>query len=192
MRPALAPILTLTAVLLLAGCAALRRPLPADITRPPPRNLQLTEVQADIRAYRGAHVRWGGTVVQVAAAAGGATRVEILDRTLDAAGRPIMRPASNGRFIVEAAPKAKVRIYRIGSLVTVAGVVGGAARSSLGRRVPVVRVAHVVRWRWQPSSVPAYPCYGSPWWYGMPWHAGPWLPCGSRLDLRYGWDGDSD
>lgn len=184
-------ILMLAAALLLAGCATLGRPLPADITHPPPRNLQLSEVQADIGAYLGAHVRWGGTVVQVTAGPGGVKRVEILDRTLDAAGRPILRPVSNGRFIIEAAPDVQPRLYRIGSLVTVAGTVVGAARSSLGVRVPVVRVIHFVRWRWRPRYPASCPFYGAPpWWFGPPWYAGPWPPYGSGLGLQYGWDGD--
>lgn len=182
-RHLLAVVYALVA-LSLAGCAGVSRPLPADIVTPPPGNLQLVEVLGNIAAHTGAHVRWGGTVVEVTRQASGFVRIQVLERKLDASGQPLNYGPSDGRFVIRAASNVDPARYRIGSEVTVAGTIEGAVTVG-GTSLPLVHVDHYVRW----EPPPVYPPdYYDPWWYGYPyydydpWYPGPWYP----YHMRYG------
>lgn len=173
-------LLRLLAVPLLAGlggCAGLAPPLPAGIAAPPPGNLQLVEVLRDIPAHVGARVRWGGNVVLVTAEAGGARRIEVLERKLDAGGEPIQYSPSDGRFVIRAAPSVDPARYAIGAEITVAGTVRGAVKDSTGATVPLVEVASFVDWA-PPVYYQYQPCLGDPFCdpFCSPFCNDPWFP----------------
>ena len=175
----------LLAVDLLAGCAA-SPPLPTAITTPPPGNVQLVEVQRDPQAAAGARVRWGGTVVSVSAEGGGVARIEVLERKLDAGGRPLGYTPSDGRFVIRAAPEVDPWKYRVGSEITVAGTVSGAVTSVAGGSVPVLEVEHFARWA-PPRRYyhdPYY--YDDPLWGPGPWYHDPWYRHRHPYGLHYG------
>ena len=186
MTRSLLSILLIGLAALLQGCAA-GRPLPAAITTPPPGNLQLVEVLRDRQAAAGRTVRWGGTVVAVTAEGGGVARIEILERKLDAGGRPLEYTSSDGRFVIRAAPEVDPWRYRVGSEVTVSGVVTGWVPSVAGGEVPVLEVQHFAHWS------PPRRYYYDPYYYDhplygpRPWYRDPWYPYPrSGLGLHYG------
>ncbi|MCA8966152.1 MAG: Slp family lipoprotein [Planctomycetes bacterium] len=172
----------------LAGCAA-SEPLPATITNVPVGNVQLVEVMRDVQgaAEAGVFVRWGGTVVDLADEGGGITRVEVLERKLQAGGRPTTHGASDGRFVIRAAPEVDPWRYRIGSEVTVAGTVEGAVTLASGEPAPVLRVTDFVRWQEPLPPYRPYPWYyDDPLWGPGPWYYNRWYPHYPRHHLHYG------
>ena len=169
--------LVAAALLVVGGCAA-EAPLPEAITHAPPGNVQLVEVLGDIGAAVGTRVRWGGSVVEILAEPDGVTRIEILERKLDAGGQPLNHGPSDGRFAIRAAPEVSSGRYGLGSEVTVAGEVQGAVESSIGGLVPLLLVEHYVRWL--PPAYPYYyyddPLYGPGPWCCGPWYYDRWYP----------------
>ena len=162
---------------LVSGCGA-NTPLPDSITSPPPGNVQMVEVMGDMEAARGQRVRWGGSVVEVVVESSGATRIEILERKLDASGQPLNHGPSDGRFAIRASPEVNSGRYSLGSEVTVAGQLQGSVVASTGELIPLLLVADFVRWI--PPLPPYYyyddPLYGrGPWGYG-PWYNDRWYP----------------
>ena len=162
---------------LLAGCAgAPERPVPQAIREPPGGDLQLVEARQAPERYIGSRVRWGGTVVWVQRDAGGIATVEVLERRLDAGGRPLPGSASDGRFVIRAAPDVDSSLYRRGNDITVAGTVEAVIDGRIGDetvRLPVVRVDAFALWPPLYHPDPWYP-YGYPYRYGYdPWFYGP-------------------
>ena len=130
---------------------------------PPPGDLQLVEARQAPERHRGARVRWGGTVVATRRDDAGNTRVEVVERRLDDRGRPRPGSASDGRFVILAAPEVDSSLYLRGNEITVAGILDGTVDGSIGEQpqhFPVVRVEDFVRWesRWP------YHAYDP--WYG--------------------------
>lgn len=172
-----AGLLGAIAMLALAGCAGLQpQPLPVRIVQPPTGDLQLAEVLGDATRYLGAPVRWGGTVVAVERDSVGNARVQVVERRLDGEGRPIPGSASDGRFLISAAPGVEPDLYQRGAEITVAGAVSEAQEVRIGERmvsVPRVQVEVFQRWepiwRGYPYDDPFYYPYYHPW-YGHPWH----------------------
>ena len=179
-------LVCLAAGLMLGGCAAVE-PLPAAITSAPPGNVQLVEVMRNQAAATGTRVRWGGTVVQVDEEAGGVARVEVLERKLDAGGRPLDYTSSDGRFVIRAAPEVDPWRYRLGSEVTVAGTVSGWVPSSAGGSLPLLQVAEFVHWS-PPRRYHRPLYYDDPLWGPGPWYRDPWFRYGYGYPygLHYG------
>jgi len=182
------------AALLLGACATVpQQPVPQDIRHPPAGDLQLVEARQDPERHLGSTVRWGGTVVAVERDAGGNARVEVLERRLDEDGRPLPGSASDGRFVIRAAPEVDQSIYRRGSEITIAGTLEGVTDGRIGEeavRLPVVRVHNFVQWpsywRRYPYAYP-YPLYYpySPYGYD-PWFYGPRIGPGPFPYRRFG------
>lgn len=73
---------------ILSGCASLNgKPLPVQITSAPDPDLQYSEVIADVAAYRGVRVRWGGEIVTVNKGET-QTEIEVLEHPITEKGRP--------------------------------------------------------------------------------------------------------
>lgn len=167
------------AALVLSGCAGVQpQPVPERITRPPTGDLQLAEVRGAPERFLGSPVRWGGTVIEVERDAAGNARVQVLERRLDGEGRPIPGSASDGRFLILAAPDVDPDLYPRGAELTVAGTVREQQSVRIGDRsvaVPRVQVEVFQRWEpvWQasPYDDPYYYPYPYPYpWYGPPWY----------------------
>lgn len=161
--PARALALALAALLLTACAGVAPEPVPEAITVAPPGDLQLVEALQAPDRHRGARVRWGGTIIGVERDEPGNARVEVLERRLDDGGRPLPGSASDGRFVILAAPSVDPALYERGGDVTVAGVLEQAVDGRIGDRpvrLPVVRVEQFVRWepRWRD-----HPYYHDPW-----------------------------
>lgn len=186
------------AVVLLCGCAGQpREPVPERIAAPPPGDLQLVEVRQDPQAHVGAPVRWGGTVIGSGRDADGNVRVQVVERRLDDAGRPLPGSPSDGRFVIRAAPDVNPDLYARGNDVTVAGTLDTPVDARVGdgtARLPVVRVEAFMLWGPYWRTDPWYP-YGHGVWFpyghGAPWY-GPYRHFGPghlppHLHHPHGW-----
>lgn len=166
-RAALAAAVAVT----LAACAS---PVPPAIRTAPPHGPAVAQVRADPAAFRGARVRWGGTVARVENRRR-STWVQVVSRPLGADGRPQRSGASAGRFIARVKGFLDPEIARRGRRVTVVGTVDGTVVQPIGSfpyRFPVVRVRTYYLWPRTPKVRRACPPpgYYVPGWY--PW--GPW------------------
>lgn len=120
---------------------------PSTINTPPPGDLQLAAVRRGV-ATPGAPVRWGGSILGLRNEPGW-TRLEVLERKLDAQGQPQANSPSAGRFAVRAAIPYDPRIYAEGRQITVAGVLketAGRDPASPSARLPLVEARDVYLW----------------------------------------------
>jgi outer membrane lipoprotein len=194
LRVRAARLLLVLALAALAGCVGPPpQPLPARIVQAPVGDLQLAEVRGGVAQHLGAPVRWGGTVVSVERDGAGNARVQVVQRQLDSDGRPLPGSASDGRFLILAAPDVNPDLYAPGAELTVAGTLADEQTVRIGERavnVPRVQVEVFQRWEplWlgSPYDDPYYhPGYGHP--YGHPWY-GPRVHFGVGLGHHpYGW-----
>jgi outer membrane lipoprotein len=160
----------LLSTLLLAGCAS---NIPKAISTPPANNPLVAEVRADPPRFKGAHVRWGGTITTLENQAN-ETWIEIIGRELDRSGEPRGTDRSSGRFFAIVDGFLDPALYSEGRELTVAGVVDGETTRKIGDydyTFPLVRVDDYLLWplRAEPDMYD-YP----PYWYYDPW--GPWYP----------------
>lgn len=143
-------VLALSALSVLAGCALpVADPIPGAITTPPAGDLQLIETQVDPKAHTGKRVRWGGNVIQVNRDAAGTASIQVIERRLDAEGRPIEGSVSDGRFMIKAAAGVDPQFYSRDRLITVAGTIDGAVTAHTGaseKTMPLVRVSEFMLW----------------------------------------------
>jgi len=140
---------------LVTGCAS----LPAPIAEAPPGDLQMIEAMADADTHRGTRVRWGGRVLGVEQR-GGTFWIEILERQLDARGRPTGAGSSGGRFFAVVENIAGAGDFAYGWDVTVYGVLDGAREGQVGdqsRMFPVVRA--LSSYAWAPYEPQLYPSF---------------------------------
>jgi outer membrane lipoprotein len=161
---------------LLGACATPRSDL---INTPPPVDLSVAEVRADVSTHVGQRVRWGGSVAGVENRAN-ETWLEIVSRPLDSYGRPRPSDESSGRFIAEVKGFLDPAVYAHGRLVTVAGVVRGGLTRSIGKypyTYVAVEAEAIKLWE-QPSQPSYYPYrYYDPWYdpfwptRPFPWYA---------------------
>jgi outer membrane lipoprotein len=156
-------------VALLGGCAG---GVPAPIAGAPPGDPPLAAVRAAPQQYAGAEVRWGGQIVGVRNETE-ATQIEVVERRLDADGRPRAEDRSAGRFLARVAGFLDPAIYAAGRELTVRGQLAGTVERAIDEfryTYPLVQAEHVQLWPERPPPLPAYPYY-DPFWYD-PWY--PW------------------
>lgn len=149
------PIAAAGLLALFAGCAS----LPAPIAEAPPGDLQMIEAMADPDAHRGTRVRWGGKVLAVEQR-GGTLWVEVLERQLDAWGKPSGARTSGGRFFAVVENTEGAGDFAYGWDVTVYGVLDGAREGIVGNQTrifPVVRV--LSSYAWAPYEPHLYPSF---------------------------------
>jgi outer membrane lipoprotein len=127
--------LLLSTLTLLGACAS---NVPETIRRAPPSDLRASEVQREPDKYRGTLVRWGGSIVAVRNLKD-ETRVEVVNRRLDSAGRPFMEDRSEGRFIAKVTGFLDPAIYSNGRQLTVSGRVDGAIDKQSGNTPTATR-----------------------------------------------------
>jgi outer membrane lipoprotein len=156
-------------VLALAGCAS---DIPRPIREAPAVNITRTQALQNPEQYRGAAVRWGGTIAAVENRRD-ATWIDIVERPLDANGEPRRTDKSAGRFLARVDSFLDPTIFAQKRQVTVAGSLDGNSTGVIGEHpytYPVVHVETIYIWP-QSTRMPPY-YYPSPYyWYG-PWY--PW------------------
>jgi len=172
----LSRLLAVLGMVLLSACAttAGQVSIPAAISQPPAGNLQLAEAMRKPDRHLGTKVRWGGNVISVRKGPQGSTEIEILQRQLNARGRPQDHGPSDGRFLIRAAASVDSALYRQGSRVTVAGVIKGTERRQVGKTTKdlvLVEVSDFIQWTEERLAYPYYddPYYGYPY-YGYPYY----------------------
>jgi outer membrane lipoprotein len=177
-RQAVLIISALVCLTALGGCALpASRVTPPSIVQPPPGDLQLVEALARPQAHAGATVRWGGNIIHVAHDSVGNATIQIIERRLDAQGRPLEGSPSDGRFVIKASAEVDPAFFARDRLLTVFGTIEGTVNTQVGdstQSLPVVRVRDFMFWlpRW----------HDDPWHYD-PWHYDPWWHHGHH---RYG------
>jgi outer membrane lipoprotein len=171
--------LVIAGVVFVSGCATA---VPEAIQKPPPGDAQLGEVRREPATFRGATVRWGGSVVSVRNLKE-ETEVEVVARRLDNDGRPREEDKTEGRFLARTTGFLDPSVYAAGREVTVRGRIENVIEQQIGdfRYIyPLVRADEVYLWPQRPPPSPPYP-YPPPYWWdpwypwGWPYHR-PWYP----------------
>lgn len=125
--------------------------------------LSLGAVSADSNAYLGRAVRWGGTIVAVQPAPNGSW-LEVSERPLSRAGRPVLEGGSDGRFLVRTRHVLDPVRYAPGRELTVEGVVRGTMDANVGDQrytLPLIRARSFDLWP-QASRVTRVEVYDYP------------------------------
>jgi len=153
-------------VTILSGCAS--KP-PLSISKVPPGNLTVAEVQANPVLFINSEVRWGGVITQVENKAS-QTWIEVVSRELGRDGKPREQDSSGGRFIASIAGFADPVVYQIGHLLTVVGTIEQQVKRPIGEyqyTFPVVAVTGSYMWVIKPEILA--PDYPPSWRYYDPW-----------------------
>jgi len=101
-----------------AACAP---PFPKDMQEKVNKNIAFGELKKAPDKYQGAWVMLGGMIV----GAKNGTLIEVLQKPLEADGRPARTDASDGRFLVQSGTFLDTAIYHPGRELTVIAVVLG-------------------------------------------------------------------
>ena len=154
----------------LASCAST---VPLSIREPARGDPGVAAAAADINAYSGQEVRWGGSIIAAENRASD-TWLTVLARPLDSDGQPETDDQGFGRFIAVVGGFLDPAVYAQGRLITVRGHITGSKQRNVGAypyRYPVVKVDsyHL----WPPLKERTYRDY-PPYWYS-PWYD-PWYP----------------
>jgi len=155
------------------GCPS---PRPVAVDEPAALPVSLTQVRATPDAYMGQTVVWGGDIVWTQTLQA-ETRFEVLQKPLDAAGRPLVTDQSEGHFLVRCATFLDPAIYTSGRERTVTGQVEGARTEKIGEqdyRYPLIGCAHLVLWPPRASRGALVGGPPWPWGYGDPWYGTVW------------------
>lgn len=147
---------------LLGGCAS---QIPQPIRVAPANNPTISAVLGNLKAFKGAAVRWGGTIASVDNKAH-ETWLTIVARPLDSDGEPVENDRTLGRFIARVHGFLDPAIYRKDREVTVYGNVESLVTRMIGKHpytYPLIKAQTVYLWQERPESV-YYP-YPYPYWY---------------------------
>ena len=147
-------------VVLLGGCAA---QVPLVIRTPPSNNPSIDEVLADFSHYQETAVRWGGAITSVKNKEHD-TWIEVVRRTLDQEGAPLVTDTSLGRFVVRIGEFLDPAIYHIGRRITVYGTVYGKIEGHITYPTrehlytdPLVKAKSFYLWSERSDSSSSYP-----------------------------------
>ena len=176
----------LIAYLILAACAN----LPPAIEDPPAFDLQYTEAVSNIRKYKNAPIRWGGTIVEIENEAT-FSALQILVYPLGSYGRPDLDEAQQGRFVMKSPEFLDPAVYTKNTAITVAGVLEGDTERKIGNktlRLPMVSARHVHLWPEQNYYSPYYGGYGGYGGFGYGGGFG-YYPYGGFYGYPYYWGG---
>lgn len=141
-------LILLTAVL--AGCSTAGK-VPLSVVMPPPNDIQLAEVLHKPSQFVGAEVRWGGGILK-AQQYPNYLRVEVLQRTLNAEGEPLLEGGtSDGRFIVHIPEPYEAEKFRRNRFITVYGELAQPETVQISpqaeQELPVIRAREYYTWR---------------------------------------------
>ncbi|MEA3412227.1 MAG: Slp family lipoprotein [Pseudomonadota bacterium] len=169
----------LLAILLFAaldsGCSS---QVPALIRKSPDDNPPLQPVRADVDAFLGRSVRWGGKIAEVQNLET-ETGIEVVALPLERRGRPRASGESDGRFLARIPGFIDPEVYKEGQLLTVFGKVSGQTERDIGEYrylYPVVTAQ--AYYLWPPEIYYPYyydPVLRDPFFYYGPYYYGPYL-----------------
>jgi outer membrane lipoprotein len=123
-RPRCSPIIfvpCLVALFVTAGCAP---PFPKETLDKVNRTISFQELKKEPEKFKGTLVMLGGMIVASKNTKEG-TLIEILQKPLDAVGRPLQTDSTEGRFIVQSDTFLDSAVYHEGRLITVVAEVIG-------------------------------------------------------------------
>lgn len=146
-----------------AGCAHVLSP---EMRQQVDTTLALTQLRTAPENYTGRTVMLGGDIVSTHNLAKG-TRIAVLQKPLDASGRPRDTDHTAGRFMALCEGYLDPAIYSKDRQITLAGRVLGTRSDTLGAITyvyPLLACLEVHLWASR-VSVAAYP----PWWYSDYW-----------------------
>jgi outer membrane lipoprotein len=163
----------LIALVLVAGCAAVRGPdlVPGELKGSVNRDLSLQEVRQDPNRYQGALVLWGGKVIRTMNREE-ATLIEVVQLPLDRKQRPRDVDSTEGRFLIRFQGYLDPYIYRQGRDITVVGEMAGTEvmpLDDLEYTYPVVRAENIRLWEPEQEDVRVYHEYPA-----FHYRYGPW------------------
>lgn len=156
--------LLLLIALALTGCAST---VPEPIRETAPGDVQVSEVQAEPDQFRGAEVRWGGTILATDNRED-ETWITVLARPLESDGRPRAGAAPLGRFIAVLPGFEEPAVFERDRELTVRGILRETVTRKVGEypyHYPVVRAG--AQYLWPRPEPRRY--YYDPWydpWYG--------------------------
>jgi outer membrane lipoprotein len=168
---------------LASGCAhTISRPVreQADPT------VSFTQLQANPEVYKGRTVILGGEIQHTRNTPEG-TLLEVVQKPLDAAERPLLTDRTAGRFMALCDQYLDPAVYTKGRDITVAGRILGLRTGQIGEldyTYPLLSCLELHLW---PQAVAGWPysSYAYPWnpwwdpWYGRPYpyrYWGPYYP----------------
>ena len=164
MQPGI-PLTLLLIIVSLAGCGG----APQTIRHAPDADVSLSQVRAAPEQFRGATVRWGGSIVAVRNLRDESV-IEVVARRLEHGGRPLDEDRSDGRFLARVKGFVDPAIYAAGREVTVRGTVTGMVEQTIGEhRYAYAQVVAEDVYLW-PPRLPPQTYYYEPFW--DPWY--PW------------------
>lgn len=136
--------------------------------------LSMEQLQAAPDTYKDRVAMLGGEIVTTRNLPDG-TRLEILQKPLDASGLPYDGDKSQGRFLAQCDTYLDPKIYTTGRQVTIAGRVLGTLTDKIGEADYVYPLISCLETRlWPKPPVALSPRYSAwSWWGGPPW-PGPW------------------
>ena len=162
-------LLSLIALTLL-GCAhAISEPLRQQATPPIP----FPQLQSDPESYKDRLVILGGTILETRNTEEG-TVLEVLQKPLSGAGRPLLTDQTAGRFMALCETYLDPAVYTKNRDVTVAGRVLGARSGQIGEATYVYPLLSCLELRLWPQvvAVGGAPYYYPPYW--RPWYLYPY------------------
>jgi outer membrane lipoprotein len=133
MLPTSRCFILLSLSLVVSGCAGI---IPSELREKIQSNVSLRDLQQDQRAHQGQFVLLGGEILDVKFTESGDI-VEVLQRPLNASGRPNLVGESEGRFFIKLTKEVSLeRDYREGQPLTVVGEVTEEAQGRPGNDIP--------------------------------------------------------
>ena len=157
-----------TLILLITVCAGCASKPASSVSLAVVDDVSLTQARADVDAYLGSTVRWGGVVTEVENKAD-RTWIILVGRALKDDAKPIADGHSDGRFIASFNGFIDPEVYKAGRPLTVVGEIEGGTVRAIGEydyHFPVVTVRDSHLWA-EPVKTRLY--YTSPpyWYYDM-------------------------
>ena len=145
MIPTFGRFILLSLSLLLSACAGI---IPSELREKIQSNVSLRDLQQDQRAHQGQFVLLGGEILDVKFTESGDI-VEVLQRPLNASGRPNLVGESEGRFFIKLTKEVSLeRDYREGQPLTVVGEVTEEAKGRPGNDIasPILLAKYLHLW----------------------------------------------
>lgn len=136
--------------------------LPPAIEDPPAFDLSYQQAIANIKGYKNATVRWGGTIVEVENEPS-FSAIQVLLYPLGSYGRPDTSEPNQGRFLIKSPEFLDPAVYTKNKAITVAGTLDGDTERKIGNktlRLPLVVANQIHLW----EEADYYPHYGG--YYG--------------------------
>lgn len=150
--------------------------------------LSMEQLRINPDTYKDRVVMLGGEIVTTRNFTD-STRLEILQKPLDASGMPYDIDKSQGRFMAQCNTYLDPTIYATGRQVTIAGRVLGSLTDKIGEAEYVYPLISCLEARlWPQKPVDPYPAYSYwSWWDWHPWPGLLWWQPYYRLPYYRRW-----